>query len=134
MYIPKYFSEKECFPPAITPNWGLMDDRILKSADKLREKFGPLLCNMRMLTQCGFRTKGSITSQHRFGRAMDLHSSNHSYYNMRKYILTNPDKFPYITFLEVDVNWLHIDCRNNEGIIKLWSPKRGFITKEKYLS
>lgn len=133
LYKPKYFPEKECFPPGMTPNWNLMDDRILISADQLREIFGPLTCNISGFTQCGYRTNGSLTSQHRHGRAMDLHSTIHPYYKMREYILNHPEKFPFITFLEVDINWLHIDCRNNYGEIKIWSPKRGFLSKQEYL-
>ena len=136
MYVPKYFTLQECFPPEMLAskkaNWGLMDERILESADKLREIFGPLLCNMRMLRQCGFRTNGSLTSQHRFGRGMDLHTSNYSYFEIRKYILEHPEMFPYITFLEADCNWLHLDVRNCKPVT-LWSPKRGYLTKKEYL-
>lgn len=132
MYTPKYFTESECFPPVVTPNWSLFDERILISADQLRERFGPLSCNIGKLTQCGFRTNGSLTSQHRFGRGMDLHSSRHSYYKIRQYILEHKEEFPYISFLEVDRNWLHIDCRNCDKIT-LWSPDRGFLSEKKYL-
>jgi len=136
MYTPTYYPLKECFPPSMISNntarWRLMDERILISADKIREIFGPMLCNMRTLLQCGFRTNGSLTSQHRMGRAMDLHSYNYSYYEIRKYIIEHPEMFPFITFLEVDRNWLHIDVRNCKPVT-LWSPDRGFLTKEEYL-
>lgn len=132
MYIPKYYTLKELFPSDAIQRWVSFDERILIMADKLRGVFGPLWVNGHGLTQCGFRTNGSSTSQHRFGRALDLHSDKHSYFKMRKYILDYPDEFPYITFLEIDINWLHIDCRNT-GSLKLWSPKRGFVSKEEYL-
>ena len=131
MYTPKYFTLKECFPNDFPKDWKYMDDRILKSADKLRDFFGPLYVNGKGLTQCGFRTNGSLTSQHRFGRALDLHSNRYSSEEIRFYILKNKDDFPYISFLEVDISWLHISCQNSE--FSLWSPKRGFITKETYL-
>jgi hypothetical protein len=135
MHIPKYFTIKECFPPYLPfhKSWKLFDERILISADQLRERFGPLIVNINGYTQCGFRTNGSLTSQHRFGKALDLHSKHHSYYNMRKYILEHKIEFPFITFLEIDINWLHIDCRNCTPI-KLWSPKRGWQTEKDYLS
>jgi hypothetical protein len=130
-YKPKYFSLKECFPANHPHDWKYMDSRILKAADKLREVFGPLWCNGRGLTQCGFRTNGSKTSQHRFCRAMDLHSDNYDAETIRMYILGNRKLFSEITFLEVDISWLHIDCRNDD--FTLWSPKRGFVSIENYL-
>ncbi|MCP4341271.1 MAG: hypothetical protein GY799_20900 [Desulfobulbaceae bacterium] len=133
MYIPKYFPLDELFPDGAKPRWESFDERILRSADALRETFGPLWCNGRGLTQCGFRTNGSETSQHRFGRAIDLHSDTVPYFEMRKFIINNPSKFPDIKFLEIDINWLHIDCRNG-GELKLWSPKRGFVLKEGYIN
>ena len=132
MYTPKYFELKECFPPDFPMHWRYFDDRILKSADTLREVFGPLWCNGHGLTQCGFRTEGSKTSQHRFGRALDLHSSTHSPESIRKYIIRHPGKFLYIKFLEIDISWCHIDVRNSLEL-KLWSPKRGFVSIEQYL-
>lgn len=131
VYEPKYFSYKECFPSKEYHDWKYIDDRILKSADDLREVFGPLWCNGYGLTQCGLRNEGSKKSQHYFGRAMDLHSKEYSAEEMRMYIINNRDLFKYITFLECDISWLHIDCRNSS--FSLWSPKRGFITEETYL-
>lgn len=131
MYIPKYFSLDECFPPDFSKSWKYFDERILISADKLREVFGPLRCNGNGLTQCGFRTNGSKTSQHCFGRAMDLHSDRYSSEEIRMYIINNRNLFPYITFLECDISWLHIDCRNSS--FKLWSPVRKYIAVETYL-
>lgn len=133
MYIPKHFSTTECFPThSIAPNWGLFDERVLISADQLREVFGPLSCNINGYTQCGYRTNGSLTSQHRHGRALDLHTTKYSYYEIRKYILEHQNVFPYISFLECDISWLHIDVRNCSPIT-LWSPNRGFLTKEEYI-
>jgi hypothetical protein len=132
MYLPKYFSLNECFPPDFPKSWKYFDERILISADKLRETFGALWCNGNGLTQCGFRTNGSVTSQHRFGRALDLHSNKYSSEEMRKYIIRNREMFPYIKFLELSVSWLHIDCRNSA--FQLWCKKRGFISEDIYLT
>lgn len=131
IYIPKYFSLQECFPNDFPHDWKYFDSRILISADQLREFFGPLWVNGNGLTQCGFRTNGSKTSQHRFGRGLDLHSDKYSSEEIRFYIIKNKKDFPYITFLEIDINWIHIDCRNSD--FSLWSPKRGFVSKEEYL-
>jgi hypothetical protein len=62
---------------------------------------------------------------------MDLHSDNYDAETIRMYILGNRKLFPGITFLEVDISWLHIDCRNDD--FTLWSPKRGFVSIENYL-
>lgn len=131
LYKSKYFKHKECFPDPSLYNWRNMDSRVLKSADDLREIFGPLWCNGHGLTQCGFRTNGSKTSQHRFGRAMDLHSNKYEAEEIRMFILKNRQLFPYITFLEIDISWIHIDCRNSD--FGLWSPKRGFVSEGVYL-
>lgn len=131
MYVPKYFTLDECFPNDFPKSWRYFDDRVLKSADKLREIFGSLWVNGHGLTQCGFRTNGSKTSQHRWGRALDLHSNKYSSEEMRMYILKNKDQFPYVSFVEIDISWCHVDCRNSE--LKLWSPTRGYVSEETYL-
>jgi hypothetical protein len=131
-YIPKYFTLKELTPIGFPQRWENFDDRILRSADDLRRVFGPLWCNGYGLDQCGLRIDGSMTSQHKFGRALDLHSNKYSSFEIRKFIIENPKMFPYITFLEVDRSWVHVDTRNCDPI-QLWSPKRGFIDKEEYL-
>lgn len=130
-YKPKYFNYNELFPSKSLHDWKNIDARILKSADDIREIFGPLWCNGHGLTQCGFRTNGSSTSQHRFGRAMDLHSNKYSSEEIRMHILKNREMFPYINFLEIDISWLHIDCRNDD--FELWSPRRGFVSVDNYL-
>jgi len=50
-------------------------------------------------------------------------------------ILKNLDKYIHIRFIEIDITWLHIDCRDNLGgeRIKLWSPVRGFVSLDAYL-
>lgn len=131
MYIPKYFSLEECFPDNFPKSWSYFDERILISADKLRWIFGSLWVNGRGLTQCGFRTNGSKTSQHVFGRALDLHSDKYDSEEIRRHIIKNKDQFPYISFIEIDVPQLHIDCRNS--LFKLWSPKRYYVSEETYL-
>ena len=55
--------------------------------------------------------------------------------NVRKFIADNINKFEYIRCLEIDINWVHIDCmgwedsENRLGIndknILLYSPKTG---------
>lgn len=137
MYIPKYFTVAECFPPHIvrlwgTAAWSVYDERILRTADLLRQEFGPMACNTGGMTQCGFRTNSPAgsRSQHQYGRALDLHPRLITAEEVRGFIIESQWEpwSEHITFLETDISWLHIDCRNWDKVtfgIQLWSPKNG---------
>lgn len=127
VYKCKYFGLKELFPPIIYNSienkeilWWMMDDRLLKTLDMLRDKYGPLLCNNwnQGLRNRGFREPDSSTgakySQHKLGRAADLTPYKTTVDQMRNDLLANPfaEEFKYITCVELDVSWLHIDVRN----------------------
>ena len=139
MYKPKYFTSQEFVPRSIHEKRGdrsfeLMDQRILITADRLRVAFGPLICNNWHVGgsrgSSGLRVPDSSyyrrTSQHTFGRAIDLISPTLSAQEMREYILNHADYFPHITFIEHEVTWLHVDCRNCQPI-SVWSPSRNEI-------
>lgn len=89
-------------------------------------------------TQSGLRVPGqqeySNTSQHSFGRAVDF-TTKTPIKAIHKHILLNLDLYPHIRFIEIDIGWCHVDCRDNfdDARIKLWSPKRGFVSAELYL-
>jgi len=106
---------------------GFMDDRIIESAQALRDNLDvPLTINNwayggdRYMS--GLRTQEMSIyrpfSQHSFGRAVDIISPEITAEKMRKHILQNQDLYPHITTLEGNVTWLHMDCRNRteEGI------------------
>ncbi len=181
MYIPKYFTPKECFPKEIAPrdtnqfdtrNWRRFSPEILVSADQLRDDYGVMTGNEGVLNGCGFRLplkEGSNIlydidglSDHFFGRALDLHPKETTAERIRRDIVMlkwapkmvskkHPipvnDRYPFITFLEIDINWLHIAYRNNyvvnndmhmfnpmlDGRLELWSPVRGFVDWQEYL-
>lgn len=63
----------------------------------------------------GFRAPsssvGAKLSQHRFGRAIDAVSPDVTAQWLRLKIMENNRLFPYITYMEDGVDWLHIDCR-----------------------
>ena len=143
-YIPKYFRLEEIMPPDLCdpndPNqWFFFDDRILITADRLREHYGPLVCNTwyfggdHMLR--GFRswpTKvGSLRSQHKLGRALDLIpvAAGVEVEDIRQDIIADPTRemFEYITAIETGVPWLHIDCRNyskaRNGLLQFGKPR-----------
>lgn len=134
MYQPKHFKVQELVPPSIYEKRKekaieLIDERVLITLDQLREFFG--LCTINNwnfggnFSQSGLRTpeakEYSPTSQHSFGRAMDCKFRDHKAEDIRQHILNNRLLFPYITFMEDGVSWLHFDVRNCQRIV-LWNP------------
>jgi hypothetical protein len=128
-YRPKYFALNEVVHPGAIQAlgdraWTLMDERILRGADWLRELFGPCTINGKFggkgFTESGLRdpfTKtGAPFSQHKFGRALDLKFHNVTCKEVYDYIIRNPGdaRENGITTVE-DIaftgTWLHIDCR-----------------------
>ncbi len=137
MYKPRFFKVQELVPPSVYKKMGeraisLIDERVLITLDQLRLKLG--LCTVNdwcfggKFEQSGLRTdeckEFSPTSQHAFGRAMDCKFRDHSAEEVRKFVINNRAKFPYITFIETDVSWFHFDVRKGERLT-LWSPKTG---------
>lgn len=134
-YTCEHFIIQELVPPSIYKKrgeaaWELLDDRALMMLDKLRKKFGPAVVNTwhsktltaayGKRTESGLRVPGmkhySNTSQHSYGRAFDVLFKNYTAEQVREYIQANPGEFPYITSIELGVNWLHFDCRNCDPI------------------
>lgn len=134
MYIPKYFKLQEFFPKDYFNQtysklgermWLLIDNRILWTADHLRERYGPMIANDWLWrvnngnNYRGFRpsdcTIGATFSQHRFGRALDCKFKHVDVEEIRQEIIQNDAfDFKYITTVEMDVSWLHFDCRNHD--------------------
>lgn len=125
MYKCKYFKIQELVPEHVyaargEKAWYLLDDRALKTLDKLRETFGPLICNSWSWggnrKWSGLRTPESQYyspySQHTYGRAFDLISSQKTAEELREYVLNNQEEFPYIRGIELEVSWLHFDVGN----------------------
>lgn len=145
-YRCKYFKIKELVNPAflITNEnilWRLFDERLLKGADKIREKFGPCTVNADGLTDCGLRQFGSKTgarySAHCFGRALDLHIRTieqaaakikdpverkkfkiAEYNKVREQLMVNHE-FDWLSF-ENGISWLHISVENRDN--RLFNP------------
>lgn len=143
MYIPKHFRIQEFVPESIYKARGqksieLMDERILVTADQLREAFGKTTINSWLWggnrTESGLRTPDSRnyspTSQHTFGRAIDCIFESVDAEEARQYIILHQDQFPYVNFIEDKVSWLHVDCRNCERI-SVWSPSMNTIREYK---
>lgn len=135
----KYFKIHELVPPAIYQKrgekaWELIDVNLIRLIDALREEFGQATINDYLYgggrMQSGLRTADSpyfsVTSQHSFGRAVDIVFKDISAEDVRQSMLKNESKwlsiYPYISLEHLKngqpIGWLHIDVRNNdkEGI------------------
>ncbi len=124
-----------------------MDNRILNAVDLLRDNLRSLghdngftINNWHIKGErqySGLRTPESedysVTSQHTFGRALDVITKT-PLEVIHLHIIDNPYIYSGIKFIEIDIGWLHIDCRQNvDGSeLNLWSPKRGLISVEQY--
>ncbi len=140
MYIPKHFDVREFVPPSVydargNKAWELIDERILITADQLREAFGPTIINTwhsvklksayKERKWSGLRTidyYGTFTafdnnfSQHKYGRAIDCLFLKYDANTVRQVIIEESHEFPYINAMELDTSWLHVDCRNCEAV------------------
>jgi hypothetical protein len=128
-YRPKYFALNELVPPDVIASrgeqaWQLMDERILRGADWLREKFGPCVINGKFggkgFTESGLRnpltTTGARWSQHKFGRAVDLKFLKVNVKEVYDYILANQPEarangITTVENINATPSWLHCDCR-----------------------
>lgn len=131
MYRCSHFAIHELVPPNVfharSENaWELLDERLLITLDRLRERYGSITVNNwywgREREWSGLRTKDSPYysdySQHTFGRAADCLFSDRTSERVRQDILANPNDpaFELIGSIELGVSWLHFDVRNCERI------------------
>ncbi len=144
MYITKNFGLYELVPQAVYESlpkakhhriWGIFDDRTLRTADILRERYGSITINDWYWggknQYRGYRppdcTVGADLSQHRFGRGLDLIFKDVLAEKVRADILETRTRylgFEFITCLEMNITWLHFDTRNYDaktnGILKIY--------------
>ena len=132
-YKPEFFKIEELVPRITFENnreavlWNVFDHRILITADMLRNRYRKLLANTWAFggqhQYRGYRPSGcligSTHSQHRFGRALDLEPVFTTAEEIRQDILREPNRaeFKYITAMELNVPWLHIDCRSHSKAV-----------------
>ena len=135
MYIPEYYKVYELVPRDLyeaTEDKAellyLFDSRILRAADFLRGRFGPMRCNDWFWGgqnhYRGYRPfdcrVGAELSQHKFGRALDLAPVYEPVEKLREALIRKiwlTDGL--ITCVEATVPWLHIDCRNHNPAMGL---------------
>jgi uncharacterized protein YcbK (DUF882 family) len=130
-YIPLHFDPCELLPgltadldwPSLDPKLrALLDDRLLETIDDIRGLLG-VPCYVNDYAHGGKRvasgyrgpncTVGALHSQHRLGRAADLHPDGMSADEARaKIVLALANgKLPYLGGVELGVPWLHVDVR-----------------------
>lgn len=132
MYTCTHFAIHELVPQNVfhargEKAWQLLDERLLKTLDRLRERYGSITVNNwywgREREWSGLRTKDSPYysdySQHTFGRAADCLFKKYTAEKIRQDILANPDDpaFELIGSIELGVSWLHFDVRNCDRIM-----------------
>ena len=139
-YKCKYFKIKELVCPILLKNisenilWMMFDDRLLRCADLIKEKYGAITINVGDLVDCGLRDINSKTgarySAHKLGRALDLHidsiekkklskEEKIKEYNIVRKELLEDERFNCLSF-ENNISWLHIDTYNR--INRLFNP------------
>ena len=133
----KHFRIEELVPPKVFEDrgllaWELMDERIIEAADWLRDEFGPATINDWFWggnrTESGLRTPDCTFyrpySQHTFGRALDIIFKDADADDVRAWMTTdfsderhgNPAEWMEVTGIEDGISWVHIDCRNFDGL------------------
>ena len=131
--VSKHFRIYELVPKHIYQKyeekaWWFIDERLILTIDKLKELLpaGAMTINdyhwKGNRNWSGLRTSKSPyyreTSQHSFGRAVDIIFSAYPTDYVRNFILENIEQFPYIKGIEMNTSWLHIDIRNSDELIK----------------
>ena len=138
-YIPNHLQPHELVDQTIHQELGgdarrvarLFDNRVLITADRLRDRYGAIHCNNWFwggpFSQRGFRDPFSPTgarrSDHKAGRALDVHFGRVSAEQVRMDILADPwhEDFLFITSLEMSIggkpiSWLHFSTRNHDKL------------------
>lgn len=128
----KYFEIHELVPEELYRErgercWRYVPKELIMSIDTLKERFpnGSMTINNYYWggnrNWSGLRTPDSPyfspTSMHTFFQAVDAVFSAYDVEEVRQDILDNPDVYPYIKGLEMNVSWLHIDVRNEDILV-----------------
>ncbi len=138
----KHFKIHELVPKRIytargEKAWALLDSRLLLLIDAMRDEFGRATINDYQFggkrEWSGIRTLESPdyspTSQHSFGRAVDIIFNDISAPDVRKAMTANPDKWlgicDSISMEDLKdgkpISWVHVDVRNSYKGINLFN-------------
>lgn len=115
--LTKYFKKEELLPDGFDDET-VLDAKLLILIDQVRELLGvPCTINANGRQYCGWRpencTIGAPHSQHKLGRAADLHPIGMTAEDGRQLIrkAVAAGMLPLLGAVEEDVNWIHIDTR-----------------------
>ena len=119
--LPKQFYEEE-YPTHGNRLWMMFDYELLLTVHHMRKRYGTVYLNNWYWggdkQYRGWRpfhtTVGAYLSQHKFGRAVDMVFKFYSAERIRNDILASPysTAFKFITGIEMEVSWVHIDVGN----------------------
>ena len=128
----RHFAIHELVPPKIYKKYGEKAWRfvpviLIISIDTIKDRFpnGTMTINNYKWggerKWSGLRTFLSSffskTSMHSFGNAIDAIFSAYDVEEVRQDIINNPEVYPHIKGLELNVTWLHADCRNEDTLV-----------------
>ena len=127
-----HFTVQEFIPPEIynemgDKSIGLMDTKMIETANSLREYFGTMFINTwsfngkyryRGIRPTNLRSdpitgeRFARRSQHYFGNAIDFHFKDVTIEEAFNEIINNRFLFPHVHRLEGNATtWIHVDCR-----------------------
>jgi predicted transposase YbfD/YdcC len=118
----------------------LMDKELLVFIDTLRTELGKSITINDWKWGGSFQYRGLRVpasehfkqySQHTYGKALDFDVKGMSAEQVRQWIIDNRDLdwVKPVSFIETDVNWVHVDTRPiPENQLWLWSPKTNVTT------
>lgn len=136
IYTCRHFKIRELVSRNLYTAWGercweFLDPRLLLTLDQLGDRYGAIGINDWAsggpLQNCGLRDfndrQGAVMSQHKFGRAGDLHPNKTSPQEMHADILKNAALFPELRALEAIAStpdWVHADVRQHAQPQQIW--------------
>lgn len=141
MTIKNYFDIRELVCPHVYKRfgenaWQFLDDRLLETMSVVREKIGKpitvnnwhvggdfsqrgLRCNVCSLVSRNTRIEKVYMSAHMQGTGIDFDVKGLSATAVRDWLHYNQVLLPYPVRLEKDVNWVHLDMRNDGSSAKI---------------
>jgi len=119
---------KDIFAARGDKSWELFTPQIIETLDELRELFDSIMTINNWLWNGNFQYRGfrpvsyyagrSSLSQHIRGDALDFDVKGLSAKQARSKIISwkKSGKLKYLTGMELETNWVHIDCRQSERL------------------
>lgn len=125
--------------------WRFVCPALLGAINRIRENLGKPITANTWYTGGSLQWRGvrnpsysgySVTSMHAWGRALDFDVKDLTPEQVVRHIIFNQALYPEITFIEIDISWVHIDTGQREDEhdgLRLWSPEREYVDIDTYL-